>query len=196
MDFPGLLKGLRNLDEKALDFFVGEYSGLIKAYIRKNVYPDDLDDATQEFFYHILKTNLFAKFAGENEAVFVAYLLRCALNFSSNWRKKEFNTIKPLEAFDIENPKHWQAIGGNDSVYEHVYRKQVSERLNAAILKLDTQYRAVIELKLLEYSNAEIAEILDEPLGSVNSWYTRGIHILRDRLKDLHTTGKGDGLLK
>lgn len=196
MDFPDLLKGLRNLDEKALDVFVAEYSTLIKAYIRKKVFPDDLEDATQEFFYHILKTNLFAKFAGENEAVFVAYLLRCSLNFSSNWRKKEFNVVKSLEAFDAENPGHWRAITGTDAVHEQVYRKEVSIRLNTAIQQLGAQYRAVIELKLLDYSNAEIAEVLDEPLGSVNSWYTRGIHVLRDRLKDLHITGGGDGLLK
>lgn len=196
MDFQDLLKGLRNLHEKALDVFIGDYSALIKAYIRKNVHPNDLEDATQEFFYHILKTNLFAKFAGENEAVFTAFLLRCALNFSSNWRKKEFNVGKALEAFDTENPNHWKAIGENDSVYEQVYRRDISERLNRAIIQLDNQYRGVIELKLLNYSNVEIAEILAEPLGSVNSWYTRGIHILRDQLKDLHTAGSGDGLLK
>lgn len=196
MNFQDLLKGLRNLHEKALDEFIGDYSGLIKAYIRKNVHPNDLEDATQEFFYHILKTNLFAKFAGENEAVFTAFLLRCALNFSSNWRRKEISVGKALEAFDTENPNHWKAIGENDSVYEEIYRRDISERLNRAIIQLDNQYRAVIELKLLNYSNVEIAEILAEPLGSVNSWYTRGIHMLRDQLKDLHTAGRGDGLLR
>ncbi len=196
MLFHDLLKGLRNLDEKALDFFIGEYSALIKAYVRKNVYPNDVEDATQEFFYHILKTNLFAKFAGENEAVFTAYLLRSALNFSSNWRKKEFNASKALETFDGENPNHWRIIREIDSLHEQAYRKEVLARLNSAIHQLDSQYRGVVELKLLDYSNAEIAEILDEPLGSVNSWYTRGIHILRDKLKDLHTTAAEDGLLK
>jgi RNA polymerase sigma factor (sigma-70 family) len=179
-----------------LDFFIDEYSRLIKAYIRRNVKPNDIDDATQEFFYYILKKNLFAKFEGENEAVFTAYVLRCALNFSSNWRRKEFNVSKALETFDGENPNHWLIIREIDSVHEQAYRNEVLNRLNAAINQLDDQYRAVIELKLLEYTNAEIAEILDEPLGSVNSWYTRGIHILRDKLKDLHTTADEDGLLK
>lgn len=196
MIFSDVLKGLRNLDEKALDFFIEEYSALIKAYIRRKVHPNDLEDATQEFFYHILRTNLFAKFSGENEAIFTAFLLRCALNFSSNWRKREFNISKASESFDGDNINHWKLLENSDSIIEHIYRKYVSQQLNAAISGLDNRYRSVIELKLLDYSNSEIAEILGQPIGSVNSWYTRGIRILRDKLKELHTTSREDGLLE
>lgn len=195
MNFYSLLKGLRNLDEKALDYFLTEYSPIIRAYVRKRVNPADVEDATQEFFYHMLRTNLFARFAGETEAVFVAYLLRCAQNFAANWQKKEFSSTKGLEAFDSENPGHWRAIAGRDSVENEFQRAEISARLNEAIQSLDKQYRAVIELKLLDYSNAEIAEMLGEALGSVNSWYTRGIRILRDKLKDLHTNEGQGGLL-
>lgn len=195
MHFTDLLKGIRNLDDKALGLFMEKYSPLIIAFIRKKVNPNDVEDATQEFFYHILKVNLFAKFGGETEDAFKAYLVKSALNFSYDWRLREFKLNQPLQVFDGENPLHWKVLGGGDSVHEALVQKEMSERLNKAIAQLEDQYRRVIELKLLDYSNAEIAGILDEPLGSVNTWYTRGLRILADELKDLNILSVKDGVI-
>lgn len=195
MDFSHLLKGIRNLDERALRLFLEKYSPLIMAFIRKKVNPNDVEDATQEFFYHILKVNLFAKFGGETEEAFKAYLVKSALNFSFDWRLKEYKLNQPLQLYDGENPLHWHVLGGGDSVHEEFVKKETSERLNTAIAQLDTQYRRVIELKLLDYSNADVAEILGESLGSVNTWYTRGIRMLADSLKDLNMAGPKNGVL-
>lgn len=186
MDFDQLLKGVRNLDEQALAVFMEQYSPLIMAFIRKRVHANDAEDATQEFFYHILKTNLFAKFGGETEEAFKAYLVKSALYFSYDWRKKEVRLNEPLTLFDGENPQHWRLLAGRDVVFEELERKEVERRLNAALSRLGEQYRRVIELKLMGYTVAEVADVLQEPLGSVNSWYTRGLKILADELKDLN----------
>ena len=195
MEFLPFLKGLRNLDGETLRRFMEKYSPLVMAFIRKRVNPNDVEDATQEFFYHILKVNLFAKFGGETEEAFKAYLVKSAINFSYDWRMKEYKLNQPLQVFDGENPLHWRVLVDGDSVHETLVKKETSVRLNDAIQQLDDQYRRVIELKLLDYSNADIAEILDEPLGSVNSWYTRGIRMLADSLKDLHTAQARGGVL-
>ncbi len=195
MEFLPFLKGLRNLDAATLARFMEKYSPLVMAFIRKRVNANDVEDATQEFFYHILKVNLFAKFGGETEEAFKAYLVKSALNFSYDWRMKEYKLNQPLQVFDGENPLHWRVLGGGDSVHEEFVKKETSERLNTAIQQLDAQYRRVIELKLLDYSNADVAEILKEPLGSVNTWYTRGIRVLADSLKDLNMAGVKNGVL-
>lgn len=196
MLFASLIEGLRNLDEKTVEFFIDNYSGLIKTFIRKKVHPNDVDDATQEFLFHILKTNLFEKFVGDDEKGFRAYLIKCALNFSFDWRQKEINHNSPLEVFDAANPSHIEAILQGDIIFEHFAENEIMQRLNKAVGLLDENYRIVIELKLLGYSNAEIARALDKPLGSVNSWYTRALHVLRESLKDLHTSGEDNGTKK
>jgi RNA polymerase sigma factor (sigma-70 family) len=196
MTFPDLLKGIRNLDDAALTVFMQRYSPLIMAFMRKRVATNDAEDATQEFFYHILKVNLFAKFGGESEEALKAYLVKSALYFCYDWRKKEFNLQKQLEVFDGDNPAHWTVLQGGDMVYEEFAKREDTRRLNEAIAGLGEQYRKVIELKLLGYSNPEIAGLLEEPLGSVNSWYTRGLKILADNLKELHTDVVKSGVLK
>jgi RNA polymerase sigma factor (sigma-70 family) len=195
MEFLPFLKGLRNLDAATLSRFMEKYSPLVMAFIRKRVNPNDVEDATQEFFYHILKVNLFAKFGGETEEAFKAYLVKSALNFSFDWRLREYKLNQPLQVYDGENPVHRRVLGGGDSVHEEFVKKETSDRLNTAIQQLDAQYRRVIELKLLDYSNADVAEILNEPLGSVNTWYTRGIRMLADSLKDLNMAGAKSGVL-
>lgn len=196
MEFLPFLKGLRNLDSATLSRFMEKYSPLVMAFIRKRVNPNDVEDATQEFFYHILKVNLFAKFGGETEEAFKAYLVKSALNFSYDWRMKEYKLNKPLDIFDGENPNHWTVLQGGDVVHEEFVKRETSSRLNEAIGRLGEKYRKVIELKLLGYSNADIADLLKEPLGSVNSWYTRGLKILADDLKELHTAGAKNGVLQ
>lgn len=196
MEFSQLLKGVRNLEDSALGHFMEKYSPLVMAFIRKRVHTNDIEDATQEFFYHILKVNLFAKFGGESEDAFKAYLVKSALNFSSDWRSREIRLNTPLEIFDANNATHWRAVTGRDSVHDAVERKEVSERMQAAIQNLDEPYRRVIEYKLLDYSNAEIAQMIGEPLGSVNSWYTRALHKMGDELKDLHIAGPGNSVLQ
>lgn len=196
MTFPELLTGIRNLDDTALSIFMERYSPLIMAFMRKRVAANDAEDATQEFFYHILKVNLFAKFGGETEDALKAYLVKSALYFCYDWRKKEFDLQKSLEVFDGDNPAHWSVLQGGDVVHEEFIKKETSARLNEAIGNLGEQYRKVIELKLLGYSNPEIAGLLEEPLGSVNTWYSRGLRILGDHLKELHTEVAKSGVLK
>lgn len=196
MTFTELLQGIRNLDEAALGVFMERYSPLIAAFIRKRVDPNDVDDATQEFLYHILKVNLFAKFGGETEEAFKAYLVKSALHFSFDWRHKEYKINQRLELFDADNPGHWTVLQGGDVVHDEFIKKETSARLNEAIGKLGDQYRKVIELKLLGYSNAEIADLLKEPLGSVNSWYTRSLKLLGEGLKELHTVGAEGSVLQ
>ncbi|MBL8034582.1 MAG: sigma-70 family RNA polymerase sigma factor [Leptospiraceae bacterium] len=196
MDFSTLLKRLRNLEDAALGEFMERFSPLVRAFIGKRVGANDVDDATQEFFYHVLKINLFAKFGGETEEAFKAYLVKSALNFSYDWRQKTYKADAPLETFDGDNPRHWRLITGSDPVAKDFERRETTQRLNAAILSLDQQYRKVMELKLLNYSNAEIAELLKEPLGSVNTWYTRALRKLADDLKDLNIVAAGGSVIQ
>jgi RNA polymerase sigma factor (sigma-70 family) len=196
MNFSALLTGLRNLDDNAIAHFIEKYSSLVMAFIQKKVDAKDAEDAAQEFLYHILKINLFEKFGGETEDAFKAYLVKSALNFSFNWRMKQLKINEPLEIFDEANPNHWRILKSGDVVFEEFLEKETSHRLRDAIGGLAPQYRRVIELKLLDYSNGDIAEILDAPLGSVNSWYTRALRLLGENLKDLNTKGPASDVIE
>jgi RNA polymerase sigma-70 factor, ECF subfamily len=63
---------------------------------------------------------------------------------------------------------------------------QVSHRVRTALADLSGRERVVIELSYYRgMTQAEIADHLGAPLGSVKSWARRGLLSLRDNLQDL-----------
>jgi len=184
--FKELLEKARNLEQTAITKIISQNYALVQGLIRKRVAYVDVDDAIQEFFYYILKINLFSKFKGQTEIELRVYLVRVAINFSFDWRKKSNFDSQNLDFFDANNESHWKILETNTSIIDNIIKEENTRKLNDAISQLEIQYKQVLELKLLDYSNSEIAEILQSPLGSINSWYTRGLQKLRDLLKNLN----------
>jgi RNA polymerase sigma-70 factor (ECF subfamily) len=68
-------------------------------------------------------------------------------------------------------------------------RNELSDRLAGALLDLPPRYRAAVILRhVLGLGYDEIAEMLEQPPGTVKSNVHRGVQLLRGRLGDLDRT--------
>ncbi len=94
-------------------------------------------------------------------------------------------------ALDQKRLKTFQAKGKTISTDEIVYKPMLSTpegtKIDTASLlsRLDTNYRIVLEYAYLKgYTQQEIAETLEMPLGTVKTRLRAAIGMLRDQLKD------------
>jgi RNA polymerase sigma-70 factor (ECF subfamily) len=64
--------------------------------------------------------------------------------------------------------------------------KETNARVAAAIDELDEEFRLVVVLRDIEEMDyAQVAEVMDVPVGTVKSRLHRARRMLRDRLKNL-----------
>jgi RNA polymerase sigma-70 factor (ECF subfamily) len=115
------------------------------------------------------------------------------------------STIARNLALDLRRLKSFEARNKTDDVDTIVYSNEAitqapgSEKVDVARLlnTMDDKYRVILELMYLQgYSQAEIAELIDIPLGTVKTRAKKAIDILRDVLKDEKSLFAGNlGLL-
>ena len=90
----------------------------------------------------------------------------------------------PLERENRVVAMHPVAVVGDP--HQATSAKQVSHRVRAALAELSDREREVLELSYYRgLTQAEIAEQLGAPLGSVKSWARRALLSLKDNLQDL-----------
>ena len=100
---------------------------------------------------------------------FSTWLIRIMINYCSDERKKKKKVI--LQGEQLEVP----------SIDQHPLQLEVEEAVN----NLDEPYHTVIYLKYLEdLKIKEIAEVMDSPEGTVKTWLSKGLRLLRDYFDD------------
>ena len=134
----------------------------------------EADDVAQEVFIRFFRA--LGKFRGD--AQLSTYLGRIAINLSLNELKRRQRLQKRF--------LFWQRSGSGmpDPADEHAdpSRTDDQQMVRQALQHIDTDYRSVIVLRLLDgYSVKETAEILDIPMGTVASRLARGL----DKLKEV-----------
>jgi RNA polymerase sigma-70 factor (ECF subfamily) len=139
---------------------------------------DEADDVGQETFIRFYQS--LDKFRGE--AAVATYLTRIAMNLSLNaierrkrlrWRfwSRDDEEHAPLEP-SVDGREERDALDRG-------------EQLQAALLRINPDFRAVVVLRMLEgYSTRETAKMLDIAEGTVLSRLARGMKQLQDVLKD------------
>lgn len=134
----------------------------------------DAEDAVQEAFVRAWKALDSFRF----EAKFSTWLYRIVMNICYNRLpkiKREFNSLPPEESGSEVIDRHRQR--DPDAYLEG---KELFEFIQQELDNLPENYRIMLLLRLREGSSyAEIAEILDIPLGTVKT----GIHRAREQLK-------------
>lgn len=133
------------------------------------------EEITQEVFvksYHSLQTF-------RREASPYTWLYRIAINLSrDNLTKKNRITLLPL----IGETEHSDNV--TESLEDKVVRMTTRKRIRDCIKKLPLIYREVIILYYYEDMKiAEIAQILQQPEGTVKSKLSRGREILEDIMR-------------
>ena len=131
--------------------------------------PDDARDVTQTVFLKVFEH--LDQF--DTERRFFSWVYRITLNESINWLKKA-NRIAPLEG-ETADTEHGPEAGASN--------EQLRQGLQAAMMTISPDYRAVITLKhFLGCSYAEISNILEIPEKKVKSRLYSARQLLRDNL--------------
>ena len=147
----------------------------------------EADDLGQETFIRFYQS--LDKFRGESSVG--TYLTRIAINLSLNElkRRKRRNTL-----FFSRNEEKMETVSDKNNRKK---KNELKEIVHLGIEQLDTKYRAVVVLRLIEgYSTKETAQILHLPVGTVLSRLARAQKRLKDILTPLYwetNVSKGEG---
>jgi len=115
------------------------------------------------------------------EAKLSTYIQKIAVNLTLNEikRRKRFFTTFSQKG---NNEMHEFEVADYDSEE----RKDASELVNKALMRMDPKFRIIVAMRLLQgYSTRETAEILDLPLGTVLSRLSRAQEQLKNILRKL-----------
>jgi RNA polymerase sigma-70 factor (ECF subfamily) len=159
-------------DRRALEEFVARYHGRVYAFVMRQIGNDEMArEMTQRVFVNALRA--LPRF--EHRAPVLAWLLRIAVNVCRNAaREQRAARSGPLDP----------DLAAAESVPEIAERDLRAAEVRAAVLSLPPGHREVLVLRhYLEYSLAEIAQILDLPLGTVKSRLHYALEMLRERLQ-------------
>ena len=132
---------------------------------------EDASDVTQTVFLKVYEN--FDSFDPSQR--FFSWVYRITLNESINWLSKQ-NRLEPLQ--------HDAADDGK-SPEQEVASAELSNTVQAALMTIKTEYRAVVILKhFLGCSYMEISEVLEIPEKTVKSRLYSARQLLKDALSN------------
>ncbi|MDQ3963220.1 MAG: sigma-70 family RNA polymerase sigma factor [Actinomycetota bacterium] len=149
--------------------------------------PADAEDLVQETMMRAYRS--FDRFeAGTN---LKAWLYRIMTNAYINTYRKKQREPKKVSSEDVEDFDLYQELKDHDPMWEAtpenlVLNSLVDTDILEAIDDLPEQFRLAVVLSDIEgFSYAEMAEIMDVPLGTVMSRLHRGRKALQKRLWEI-----------
>ena len=167
-------------DRGALEVLLARHFDRVHAICRRITgHPEDALDATQEAL--IAVTRGLHRYDGR--ALFTTWLYRVATNAALDELRRRKRRPEPAEL--DEERFAGGAAGG--AVRAAPVESVVAARLDvdAALAALSPEFRAAVVLRdLCDLDYAEIAEILDVPMGTVRSRIARGRAAIADHLRE------------
>lgn len=164
---------LLNDDNKAFGELVKIHQSHVRGFLRRLCKSESIaDDIAQDTF--VIAFRQLAKFKGGGS--FEGWLLRIAYRcFLQSYRQQ-----KQLRRL-------YDMVSRQQTDHTSNLQAQPEEKLDLerALTKLDTLQAAAITLNIsMGYSHTEVSLILDIPLGTTKSHINRGMHRLRQLMKD------------
>jgi RNA polymerase sigma-70 factor (ECF subfamily) len=160
---------------------------LYGAALRMTRNPADAEDLVQETMMRAYRA--FDRFeAGTN---LKAWLFRIMTNAYINTYRKRQREPQKVSADEVEEFDLYRELRGHDSQYEQtpesiVLDSLVDSDILQAIEELPEQFRLAVVLSDIEgFSYAEMAEIMEVPMGTVMSRLHRGRKALQKRLWEI-----------
>jgi RNA polymerase sigma-70 factor (ECF subfamily) len=154
-------------DPSALDLAVAAWGGAIQAYCSRRLPPSEVADATQEVFVSAWRArHQFDPARGSLSQ----WLFGIARNTCVAFYRKAGRTPEPTE--DVPRGLDG-AVPAGDEVAERLV-------LAGALAQLPERQRRVVVASFVDgWTNQEVAERLELPLGTVKSDIRRGLRALR-----------------
>ena len=149
--------------------------GLAMAVLRN---PDEAQDLTQEVFLSLCRERGYDAGRGTVGA-FLTTITRTRAIDRLRRRTRRVRLLREHHAATPDEPPA-------QSPHERLSLAQCSERVRAALAALPSNERRVLEMMYFQgLTQAEIADDIPAPLGSVKSWCRRGLIALKKSLGDL-----------
>lgn len=175
-----LLQQIANRDAAAYQTFYSKYSGLIFAAI-SNVLNDhhDTEDVMQEVLVQLWnKAHLYEPRKGKP----LTWLTTLARNRAIDRIRSKQRRSKLNDDFEMENKKFQFEF--EDSGSELLEHKERDTLLHNAVQKLNEEQQQAIRLAYFDgLTQAEVAERLHEPLGTIKARIRRGVTRLEAMVK-------------
>ncbi|MEE8476991.1 MAG: sigma-70 family RNA polymerase sigma factor, partial [Gemmatimonadales bacterium] len=168
----GLVAAAKEGDQTAFGTLVDRYAGVVRRVARSILGNDfDADDAAQDAF--LLAWRNLDRF--DPERPFRPWLMRIVVNAATDLYRRR----KVRHAGALPETLQDRAAGPD----RETDRALLRERLSEALAELSERHRAAITMFDGEgYSHADIAEIMDVPVGTVRSLVFHARRALRKAL--------------
>jgi len=191
-----LVEQVRDGDTAAFGHLVAKYQDRVyNTVLRINGNADDARDLTQDAFLRALES--LDSFSGR--AGFYTWLFRIAVNLTISYgrmmQRRKTVSLEPrtgsLGAGEWAVNRQGAGLVGElhsdeENPQAAASRTEVNILVVEALNELEDEHRTVLVLKDIESMDyAQIAEILDVPLGTVKSRVHRARMALRDKLRPL-----------
>ncbi len=172
---PGTLeRAARSGDRQAFAALVSRHQMDVHALCARILGSgDDARDAAQEAFVRAF----FAIGRYDPNLPFVAWILRIARNHCLDVLRRRRDRKTDL----VEAP---EVASAEPDAESRAVDRETARRIEGAMAAIDVRYREVLTLYHLHgRTYAEIARIVDAPIGTVMSWIYRGRRALREALR-------------
>jgi RNA polymerase sigma-70 factor (ECF subfamily) len=171
-----LARRLRERDPKVMAVIYDRYGRLVYSLIHRIVNDTGVaEDLTQETFLRIWNR---AKAFDAKRGSLGPWIVTVARNRAIDYLQSSHRD-KPSRSLDLADIEHPSRFTGLVSDALSVERAQ---RLKAAFEKLSPNQKTVVELAYYEgLSQAEMAERMQQPLGTVKTWVSAALKALRER---------------
>lgn len=165
---------MRAGDTRALEELYDRHNGLFYSVVLRIVRsPADAEEVLQEAWLQIWRGASTYNAARGNVG---AWLVAVARSRAIDRTRSEGSRQRAEQAAGVEPPPPPTEDASANAAY-----RQMSERVGRALEKLGPQHRQVLELAYFGgLSQAEIAERLNTPLGTVKSWTRQALLRLSD----------------
>jgi RNA polymerase sigma-70 factor (ECF subfamily) len=176
-DESGLAKRLRDRDPKVMGEVYDRYGRLVYSLIHRVVRDTGVaEDLTQETFLRIW--NRAQAFDVEKGAL-GPWIVTVARNRAIDYLRSCDGRMvaRTFQLTDVEHPSRFSDI------HEQALSLDRARRLKEAFEHLTPNQKAVIELAYYEgLSQTEMAERMQQPLGTVKTWVRAALKTLREQI--------------
>jgi RNA polymerase sigma-70 factor (ECF subfamily) len=180
----GLVELCRTGDPQAFARLVALHEGMVfNLAARLLGDPEEAKDASQEVFLQVFRT--LGRFEGRSSVR--TWIFRIVVNHCRNrqrwWRRRKKDRCCPLEDLTAAQEARLPTGAQGESPYEQARRGEQVRLVQAALLRLSFDHRAILLLREVEgLSCDQVAAALRVPEGTVKSRLARAREALRREL--------------
>lgn len=180
-----LVLAVREGDSEKYAQIIERYQGKLFVYVFRLVgNREEAEDLLQDVFIKTYRNlNSF-----DVERKFSSWIYRIAHNEAVNYiKRKSLKRFIPWESIVSIKDKLESSTSSEEGADEKWLRKETSQEVEKALLKLPLKYRQVLTLRYYsDKSYEEISEILGRPVNTVGTLINRAKKKLAEELKELN----------